>query len=201
MINRRLTEADIPEITEVHLKAFKNFFLSELGDKFLNLYYKSFLKDSSGFGVGVFDSDKKLLGFSVVTTCSKGFNKNLLIKNIAPFFRTGIGLLLTKPGALLRLARNMTKKSNHDFDNGDYAELFSIAVDPDEQGKGIGKILLENTEKLVSAQGCKRITLTTDFFDNDNTISFYKKMGYSIFYDFMVYPERRMYKMIKNLIE
>jgi ribosomal protein S18 acetylase RimI-like enzyme len=199
MERRRLTTTDIHEVTEIHLKAFRDFFLSQLGEKFLNLYYKSFLEHKTGFGVGIFDDESRLLGFSVVTTKARGFNKSLFLSNTAPFFRIGLGLAFTRPAALIRLMKNMTKKADVNFDDGDYAELFSIGVDTDKQGLGIGKMLIEDTEKLVMEEGCRRITLTTDFYDNENVINFYKNMGYSVFYDFIAYPDRKMYKMIKQL--
>ncbi|MFC2099201.1 GNAT family N-acetyltransferase, partial [Bacteroidota bacterium] len=122
----------------------------------------------------------------------KGFNKNLIINNFTPFFIVGLKILFTKPKSLIRLIKNLTKNID-----GDYAELFSIAVDPRKQGLGIGKLLLKDVEKKALEKGCQRITLTTDFFNNTEVINFYLKMGYAVYYDFIAYPHRRMYKMIK----
>lgn len=201
MITRRLTKSDISDITKIHLKAFEGFFLSILGEDFLNFYYSCFLNDKNGFGIGIFDDDGNLVGFSVVTTHSKGFNKNLILGNFSQFIIIGIKLMITRPKALFRLLRNLTKgnnKSSHE-DDGNYAELFSIGVDPHKQGQGIGKALLNEVEKSVYEKGCRQITLTTDYFNNLKTIDFYKAMGYNVYYDFVAYPERRMYKMIKTL--
>lgn len=199
MIKKKLTESDISEVTKIHLLAFNDFFLSTMGDGFLKLYYKCFLKDKNGFGVGIFDGEGILMGFSVATTKSKGFNRNLIINNFSPFFIIGMKILFTKPKSLYRLIKNMKKKINRTIDDEDYAELFSIAVDPKNQGLGIGKLLLREVEKTAFEKGCLRITLTTDFFNNTNVINFYIKMGYAVFYDFTTYPNRRMYKMIKIL--
>jgi ribosomal protein S18 acetylase RimI-like enzyme len=199
MIKRRLTHSDVEDITKIHLQAFHDFFLSQLGENFLNLYYKCFLEDINGIGVGIFDDNTRMLGFSVATTQSRGFNKNLFLNNFFPYFIIAIKLIFTRPQALIRLMKNMTKQAYPNLDDGEYAELFSIGVDPEEQGSGIGKMLLEETERIVADKGCQRITLTTDFFDNENVIGFYKKMGYSVFYDFITYPDRKMYKMIKRL--
>ena len=43
------------------------------------------------------------------------------------------------------------------------------------------------------------ISLTTDYYNNEKTIAFYKKMGYAVLYEFVTYPNRKMYRMIKNL--
>ena len=201
MIKRQLTASDIHEITRIHLKAFKDFFLSQMGDGFLNFYYKCFLKDVNGYGVGIFDEGSQLLGYSVATTHSKGFNRNMIVKNFVPFFIVVVKLLFSKPKALIRLFRNLSKntKNTNINDDGDYAELFSIAVDPQKQGAGFGKLLLADVEETIQSRGCKRITLTTDFYNNSSVISFYEKMGYSVFYEFTTYPNRKMYKMIKTL--
>jgi ribosomal protein S18 acetylase RimI-like enzyme len=160
---RRLNNNDISEVTRVHLKAFADFFLTKLGESFLLLYYKSLINNNTGFGFGVFNDEGRLLGFSVATTCPRGFNRNLIINNFVPFLIAGIRLLLTKPKSLVRLYRNLSKNGFKD-DDCDYAELYSIAVDPEMQGKGVGKILLRNTENEALRAGCQRMTLTTDFY-------------------------------------
>jgi hypothetical protein len=43
------------------------------------------------------------------------------------------------------------------------------------------------------------MSLTTDFYNNIKTIEFYKGLGYNIYYDFIAYPNRKMYRMIKDL--
>ena len=198
MIIRRLFGSDIDEVTRIHVKAFSGFFLSQMGESFLRLYYKSLLDHKKGFGFGTFDTDCNLLGFSVATTYSRGFNKDLVLKSFFPFLTVGIKVLFTKPKSLLRLVRNLSKNVNH-IDDGNYAELFSIAVDPEIQGRGIGKLLLISTEKAASENGCNRIVLTTDFYNNDDVINFYSNLGYHIYYEFVTYPNRKMNKMIKNI--
>jgi ribosomal protein S18 acetylase RimI-like enzyme len=199
MITRTLKVSDISAVTEIHLAAFSNFFLTQMGRSFLELYYKSFIKSETGFGIGVFDDEGNLIGFSITTTNSKSFNKNLIIQNLLPFSVMGLQLMFTNPKALIRLFKNLRKSSDETIDDGEYGELFSIAVDPGKQSSGIGKIMLEEVERIAQEKGCQCLTLTTDFYNNGNVINFYKKMGYAVFYDFIAYPDRRMYKMIKHL--
>ena len=59
--------------------------------------------------------------------------------------------------ALFRLFKNFTKKSGDIVDDGEYAELFSIGVLPTCQGKGIGGLLLTDTERIVHAGGGKAL--------------------------------------------
>lgn len=108
----------------------------------------------------------------------------------------GLRLLFTNPAALVRLIKNFTKKSDEVEDDENYGELYSIAVSAEAQGKGIGKSLLAETEKQM---GIEKLSLTTDYYDNESTIAFYKKCGYEVLYEFTAYPNRRVLRMIKEL--
>ena len=95
--------------------------------------------------------------------------------------------------------KNLTKKSSPFVDEEDYAELFSIGVAADAQGQGLGKLLLKETENTASKFKIRRMSLTTDYYDNVSTLAFYKSMGYEKLYEFVTYPNRKMYRLIKSL--
>ena len=94
---------------------------------------------------------------------------------------------------------NLTKKSDSVKDDEEYAELYSIGVSKSAQGKGIGKRLLTYSEKIMKENGVNRISLTTDFYNNESAIRFYHSVGYETFYEFVTYPNRKMYRLIKIL--
>jgi amino-acid N-acetyltransferase len=52
------------------------------------------------------------------------------------------------------------------------AELRSLAVDPDYQGKGVGRLLVEATEKLATARGYATL------FAVSNDEEFFKRFGF-----------------------
>ncbi|MGC8764497.1 MAG: N-acetyltransferase [Brevinematia bacterium] len=54
------------------------------------------------------------------------------------------------------------------------AEIRSLAVREDYRGKGIGKELVLNAEKLLSEEGIKRVFVLT------YQVEFFRKLGYSI---------------------
>jgi ribosomal protein S18 acetylase RimI-like enzyme len=101
--------------------------------------------------------------------------------------------------SLVRLFNNFTKSNSSIPDKGDYSELLSIAVSPDKQGMGVGKKLLCGLENELSAKSCSRLSLTTDYYNNEKTIYFYQELGYDIMYEFISYPNRKMYRMIKKI--
>ncbi|GAB1474505.1 GNAT family N-acetyltransferase [Bacteroidota bacterium] len=197
MLYRRASIEDFNQISLVHINSFKGLFLTELGVNFLNLYYKSVLRSESTISVCATDNEL-VIGFVVGCKQSKGYNKSLLLNNFFSFFTFTVITLFTKPKKIIRLIRNFSKIKKPS-DDGIYSEILSIAVLPNYTGQGVGDKLVIEFEKIVKEENLKKITLTTDYYNNDSVISFYKKNGYSIFYDFITYPNRRMYKLIKNL--
>ena len=93
----------------------------------------------------------------------------------------------------------MSKEDSSVGDNGEYAELLSIAVDPTVQRSGAGKAMLLELENEIRKKGGKKLSLTTDFENNEKAIGFYKSLGYNEWYDFTTYPNRRMWRLIKQL--
>jgi ribosomal protein S18 acetylase RimI-like enzyme len=195
---RKISKEDLHQVVEVHKGSFKGFFLTELGDHFLSVYYDCVRKDDRGSLIGFYD-EGQLYGFCAATTLSRGFNTHLVKKNIFRFSLIGIRLLLTRIPSLVRLLKNFSKTDSAIQDEGDYAELLSIGVSDKKQGQGIGKKLLIQLENEMRFRGCADLSLTTDYVDNEKTIQFYKGLGYNIFYDFIAYPNRKMYRMIKKL--
>lgn len=193
-----VSKEDISQVVDVHKASFKNFFLTELGDHFLSVYYKCVGKDKRGILLGFYE-DEKLYGFAAATTLSKNFNRNLILENFFQFSIIGIRLLFTKFPALVRLFKNFTKTNASINDRGEYAELLSIGVSHKKQGRGIGKKLLLKLEETLKTKDCTQLSLTTDFYDNEKAMGFYHSLGYEIFYDFIAYPNRKMYRMIKKI--
>lgn len=195
---RPIRQEDVDSVVKIHTDAFKGFFLTSLGPRFLSFYYSCFIKSSETVTM-VAEEDGIIYGFSASTKVCKGFNSRLIKNNFFAFCILSIKMLFTTPRALLRLVRNLTKKGDGVEDNEDYAELYSIGVSKAAQGKGVGKKLLAATEEELKQEGVKRVSLTTDFDDNEQAVGFYHSMGYETLYEFITYPNRRMYRLIKTL--
>lgn len=195
---KKILKQDLTAVVEVHKDSFNGFFLTELGDNFLITYYNSLRTDPKAVLLGIYD-DEDLLGFCAATSLSKGYNSYLVKSNLLTYIIVGTKILFSKPAAILRLVRNFSKSDSIIEDNGEYAELLSIGVLSNKQGFGIGKKLLLELEVELSKKGCVDLSLTTDFYNNEKTIKFYEGLGYKIYYDFIAYPNRKMYRMIKNI--
>ncbi|MBR5842571.1 MAG: GNAT family N-acetyltransferase [Bacteroidaceae bacterium] len=195
---RRAKVEDVPQIVKNHEDAFEGFFLTTLGSRFLQFYYRAFVNSQDGVVYCAVENGH-VLGFSAATKQCRGFNTRLIKNNILSFFVLAVKLMFTQPGALIRLAKNLTKKSDEVVDNEDYAELYSIGVSSEAQGKGIGKKLLYATESALKDEGVDKVSLTTDYNNNESAVAFYHSMGYSTLYEFIAYPNRKMYRLIKVL--
>ena len=195
---RKATINDVNTIVEIHLDAFKGFFLTSLGSDFLKFYYTCFVKSSETVTM-VAEEEDMVYGFSASAKVCKGFNSRLIKQNLLSFGLLSLKLLFTNPGALIRLAKNLTKKCDSVEDNEDYAELYSIGVDSHQHGKGIGKKLLAKTEDVMKLEGVERVSLTTDYYNNESAVGFYHSMGYETLYEFVTFPNRKMYRLIKTL--
>lgn len=195
MIVRKAKISDVDGIVSIHKNAFKGFFLTSLGDSFLSVYYSCLIKSNETV-ILCAEEDGKLLGFSAATKVCKGFNGRMIKENALKFMMVGLRLLFTNPPALVRLVKNFTKKSDEVEDDENYGELYSIGVNSNAQGKGVGKALLAETELLM---GIEKLSLTTDYYNNESTVAFYQKCGYKVLYEFTAYPNRKMLRMIKEL--
>lgn len=60
------------------------------------------------------------------------------------------------------------------FVSEDVAQIRSISVEPEWEGKGIGSIVLSALEKIVTEKGARRIIIHA----RNNAIEFYIKNGY-----------------------
>lgn len=198
-IIRQARPDDVYSIVKIHQAAFESFFLTSLGERFLTLYYSTFINSNNGV---VYCAEKggEIVGFSACSYKSRGFNTYLVKDNLIKYGLEFGCLLFSKPKAIVRIVKNFNKGSNGKGfeDNGEYAELYSIAISPACQGEGIGKLLLKVTESDVKNHN-DMISLTTDYYDNEKTIGFYRSMGYRDFYVFLTYPKRRMWRLIKEL--
>lgn len=198
---RNATLSDISDIVTIHESAFKGFFLTSLGKRFLCTYYKTSLESRESIVlVAVDEKFNQSIGFAAGCIHSKGYHKRLLFNNLLSFlFSAGLGLL-KNPAGLIRLIKNLDKKSSKN-DNGQYGELLSIGIIPEYSGKGTGKELLFKFETAMITKGVKKLALTTDTEDNEGVFAFYLKNGYQEYSTFTTYPNRKMYRLIKVLDE
>lgn len=195
---REINISDVQNVSLIHTYAFKNFFLTSLGIDFLKTYYRACIKNKNTIAYCAEDQYGNMVGFVTGSSWAKGYHKTVFLNNISQFLISLFWSFVNKPSIFLRLVKNI-EKNHHENDNGEYAELLSIGVNPDFKGSGVGKELLNLFHQGVRSRGGLRVVLTTDKHNNDAVLAFYKKAGYEIFYEFTTYPNRNMYKLISIL--
>ena len=126
MYIRKATINDVNTIVEIHLDAFRGFFLTSLGSAFLKFYYTCFVNSRETVTM-VAEENGVIYGFSASSKFSKGFNSRLIKRNLFTFGKLSLKMLFCRPKSLLRLVRNLTKRGDGIKDNEDYAEQIGRA--------------------------------------------------------------------------
>ncbi len=188
----------IKDIVDVHIKSFPNFFLTFLGSNFLFLLYKMVSKEKNGILIVAKDSNK-VVGFVAGVIDQYEFFKKLVFKYKWKFAFTSVKAILKKPKILARLLRAL-KRSDESIRYSSKTYLMSIAVHPAYQGRGIGKILIEELFKEVIKKGGISVCLTTDKNNNDKVNKFYINLGFKLVRSYKTPEGREMNEYFKSLI-
>lgn len=175
-----LKRTDIKNVVDVHMRSFPEFFLTFLGPRFLREFYGSFLVDDEGVGFVAKDEEtEKIIGFIVGPVVPNGYFKRLLKRRWWAFCIASMLAVLKRPTVTKRLFRAV-------FYRGESPQgpprslLSSIAVDPDIQSKGIGKLLVSRWMEEVKSRGSNGCFLTTDIEGNEGINIFYQKLGWQV---------------------
>lgn len=162
---------------DVHLRAFPNFFLSSLGPKFLEEFYRSFVTDPDGIGFVAADRPVTVVGVVVGALNPGGYFWRLLMRRWWAFCLASLTRLTRQPSIARRLLRALVYRGQSP-PGPPRALLSSLAVAPEYQGRGIGRQLVEQWLKEVRRRGAVGCYLTTDAEGNDRVNAFYSQLGW-----------------------
>ena len=84
--------------------------------------------------------------------------------------RNGAFLVLTQAGSVIGSV--MVSYDGH------RGSIYYLAIDPERQSAGLGKMMMEHCERLLIDMGCPKINLFVRR-GNEAVMSFYDKLGYS----------------------
>jgi len=89
-----------------------------------------------------------------------------------------------------------TGSISNDFSDEDSVFwVLTVFVNPDQHGRGIGRIIMENLETKAIGLGCKRLILPSSLTAH----KFYMKLGYSYIGGVAIQNDKRQYMMEKIL--
>ena len=191
-----MAREDLARVVAIHCAAFPNFFLSFLGPRFLLVFY-GFV---SGEGIALVAlADGQLAGFVVGVLESRLFYRRLMRRRFAQLARAITPMVLRHPSTFARVtrrARQRTSAGNHEPAG---AELMSLAVEPGQAHRGIGRALVAEFVTRVAASGETSLWLTTDAADNDRVIRFYETQGFLRSREFVTVEGRAMVELTRDL--
>lgn len=187
----------LDEIVEIHLKAFPNFFLTSLGSEFLLLFYSCLLKDKNTLAWAI-KKDNNIIGFFFATKYAKGVYFRMIKKSFLRFIIVLFLRILRNPSLLSRFLISAKSSNNHVIPVDCYATLLSICVNPEDSGRGYGKLLLGKLEEEFILSNILSYYLTTDSFNNNSTNLFYENNKFELYSNFWQ-GKRKMNLFLKNL--
>jgi colanic acid biosynthesis glycosyl transferase WcaI len=200
IIISQMSKADIKSIVDVHMKSFPDFFLTFLGPSFLKEFYGSFLIDKEGVGfVAKSSENQNVIGVIVGPVIPDGYFKRLLKRRWWAFCLASISAVIKKPTVIKRLFRAVFYRGQAPEGNP-RSLLSSLAVDPDIQGKGVGRMLVSHWIQEVQKRGSKGCFLTTDAEGNEGVNAFYQKLGWQVESNYTTPEGRRMNRYVLDFV-
>jgi ribosomal protein S18 acetylase RimI-like enzyme len=182
---RPMLMADVGAVTAVHLAAFPGYFLSFLGPSFLRELYRAIVSDDEGIAFVAVDGDR-LIGF-VAGTATGGFYRRAARRRWFRFAVASTGALMRRPAIVRRLVRALYAPP---APSSQGAPLMSLAVGPNAQRTGTGKLLTRAFVAGARQRGASAVVLTTDRIGNDAVNGFYQAQGFTLASGFVT-PEGR----------
>lgn len=175
---RPMTYGDIDDVVRVHLQSFPGFFLTFLGRDFLKLLYRSVCNDPNGIAlVGCYDG--QIDGFAVGVMHQGSFFRRLVKRQKWSFALATLSAVSRHPSIVPRLFRALHRHQEADAACAE-AGLLSLAVRPQSQGQGIGRMLIAAFSDAMAQRGASAFSLTTDRDKNDRTNRFYRQLGFRL---------------------
>jgi ribosomal protein S18 acetylase RimI-like enzyme len=168
----------IAEVAQIHMDALPNDFLPGLGFNFLNtVFYPGVLK-SNHAKTFVAVADNQPLGFVIVAQNSSRLFSEIVRDNFWEFIKIG---LLTSLSSFAQFKKNIQilLSSLKKDAASQYGEIYEIAVRPDSQGRGMGKMLVQASEDYLKQKGLPGISIKTRR-DNTAWIQFFLRQGWQL---------------------
>ena len=194
MITVRKIKADekfvIKQIVQIHLKTFPGFFLTFMGKGFLNQMYACYCKHPGSGLFAAFEGETPV-GFLAYSSDFSGLYKYMIKKRLFPFFWYSMGAFFRKPKVFMRLVRALLKPGEAKREDA-YVELSSIGVKPEQKGKGIGSLLIDELKKETDFSKFAYINLETDAENNEAANRFYQKNGFALSKTYQTQEGRKM---------
>lgn len=169
----------IRTIANIHVNTFQGFFLTFLGEGFLNQLYRGYCEHQSSGLIAAF-AGCDVIGFLAYSNDLSGLYKHLIKKRLLMFAWYSLLAFFRNPKSLFRLLKAFLKPSESKRDEK-FTELASIGVSPEYKGKGVGTLLINHLKHITDFKNVSYITLETDAQNNEYANLFYVRNGFELY--------------------
>lgn len=197
-IVRDAVKGDVESVVGVHVSSFPDFFLTELGPRFLRQFYAALIEHESGM-LCVANVTDGVVGFVGGATEQQGFYSDLLRRRKWRFGFAALPAIARRPSRASRVLRGRRRAQGHG-ETPPGACLMTIGVQPSAQGSGAGRALVEAFERALISRKVTSYSLTTDTQDNARANRFYRELDMTLRRE-VVTPEGRRLNEYWKLID
>lgn len=181
---------DLPVLAKIFQKELSLSFFNKLGDQFLHLYFYQSLKEKDRSLLALYE-DNRAIGFAVYSKNPFLIFQRLILGNSVTSAKIFLKLAFRKPSFLFSLIKALLIdiKSGKDKTK---AELISIAIEKEHQGKGFGVLLLQKIQDDFLKQGIKEFKVGVWDQMKESNI-FYQKTKGKYYYSVNLFGRRMNY--------
>jgi ribosomal protein S18 acetylase RimI-like enzyme len=183
---RELQLGDIKNISHLHCVAFPSSVLSRLGEDIVNRYYSCLFQDSKNFyASGCFEGENLagfLFGGTAIAPINVFIKKNKLRLLAAVLLHPNLvfdNFCFHRIWKGLKMGLQFRRKNSRKKERQPVFHVRAIAVDPGQQRKGIGRLLMQYAEQYADEHEIGRMNLSVNP-SNLRAINFYKGLDWRI---------------------
>ncbi len=170
-----------PLVAQLHRISIRTGLTAWLGQRFCEQLYLGMAQTPYSFVLVYEDPQGAPLGFICCANNTSKMYRHVLMRRFFPLLWSAMGKLL-RPSVLRSIWTSVRRPKT--FMSGDYAdwhlpeaELISIGVSPEAQGRHIGSELVAAAFQRLRQLGCDRVRVYTSG-DNEQATIFYQKRGF-----------------------
>lgn len=178
-----MTRAQASAVAKLHLQSIKVGLIASLGQRFCEALYRGIAKSPYGFVLVYEDEQHHALGFICCATNTSRMYKSIVLRHFFPLVLTAIRKVFS-PSVLKQILSAIKRPKT--FKSGDFskwelpeAEIFSMAVSPDTQGKHIGTKLIQAAFDRFRSLGCSKVRVWT-IVEKEQATGFYQRCGFKL---------------------
>lgn len=176
-----MTTAQTSAVAKLHRKSIKTGLTAWLGQRFCETLYCAIAKSPYSFVLVYEDEQHHLLGFICCATNTSKMYKSVIMRHFFPLLLSAMAKFF-KPLVIKQALKSVKRPKM--FKGGDFsewelpeAEVVSIGVSPDAQGRQIGTNLIQAAFGRFRSLGYDKVRVWTSE-DNEQATAFYQKQGF-----------------------